>query len=237
MALGMNADVWVCSVGFIGGQVQVTFATRPLTTAQENKLKDAVQKRLGQAAKEVHEFGVRRLIFLITLPGDTLRPEDVLGRPQEVIRDRPREGAQPVLFQKHQDHSCNISEVVGPYAWGNLHHAAESFPCPPCAEEGASLLRMAHDLVNHKLGKPLQYAEDFRRWHPVMEQVEAQLMSSIRQPDWVDQLVRHSLAHRNDDIPWGPVPDFIIGEEDDPKDDPLEQAIERLVRTALVEEG
>ena len=58
----------------------------------------------------------------------------------------------------------DISEVVGPYAWGIIHHAAESFPCPPCAEEGTSLMRFAHDLVNYKLGKPVKYPEDLTRW-------------------------------------------------------------------------
>ena len=58
----------------------------------------------------------------------------------------------------------DISEVAGPYAWGIIHHAAESFPCPPCAEEGASLMRFAHDLVNYKLDKPVMYPEDLARW-------------------------------------------------------------------------
>ena len=62
----------------------------------------------------------------------------------------------------------DIPEVVGPYAWAIIHHAAESFPCPPCAEEGASLMRFAHDLVNYKLGKPVAYPEDLVRWADVV---------------------------------------------------------------------
>ena len=70
----------------------------------------------------------------------------------------------------------DISEVVGPYAWGIIHHAAESFPCPPCAAEGASLMRFAHDLINHKLGKDLVAPDDLRAWAPVVREAEASLV-------------------------------------------------------------
>ena len=50
-----------------------------------------------------------------------------------------------------------ISEACGPFAWAVIHHAAEAFPCAPCAEEGGSLMRFAHDLVNHNLGRPIMH--------------------------------------------------------------------------------
>lgn len=59
--------------------------------------------------------------------------------------------------------AVDISEVVGPYAWSALHHAVESFPCQECADEGSSLMRGLHDVVNAKLGKPIEHPEDLRR--------------------------------------------------------------------------
>jgi len=59
--------------------------------------------------------------------------------------------------------AVDISEVVGPYAWGAIHHAVESFPCQECADEGGSLMRGVHDVVNAKLGKPIEHPEDLRR--------------------------------------------------------------------------
>lgn len=73
--------------------------------------------------------------------------------------------------------SIDIAEVVGPYAWGVIHHAAETFPCAPCAEEGASLMRFAHDLVNLKVGKQVKYPGDARAWLPTAHKLEATLMS------------------------------------------------------------
>lgn len=56
----------------------------------------------------------------------------------------------------------DVSEIVGPYTWGVLHHAIETFPCGPCAEHGGRLLRGLHDVVNVHLGKPLYAPEDFQ---------------------------------------------------------------------------
>jgi len=70
-------------------------------------------------------------------------------------------------------HSVDIAETCGGYAWGILHHVAESFPCKHCAEEGQSLLRFAHDLVNVKLGKPLQAPDDAERWIGVVHEIES----------------------------------------------------------------
>ena len=66
---------------------------------------------------------------------------------------------------KTPEECASPSEIVGPYAWGILHHAVESFPCGSCAREGTALLHFAHDLVNLKLGKPLQSRiEEVRPW-------------------------------------------------------------------------
>lgn len=56
----------------------------------------------------------------------------------------------------------DLAEIIGPYAWGILHHVVETFPCNHCSEEGGRLLRGLHDLVNHKTGKPLMFPADFQ---------------------------------------------------------------------------
>ena len=56
-----------------------------------------------------------------------------------------------------------IMNEVGPYAWGLLHHIAETLPCPTCSRDGASLMRGLHDLVNVELKKPAKYPEDLLR--------------------------------------------------------------------------
>lgn len=55
----------------------------------------------------------------------------------------------------------DVSDIVGPYTWGILHHAIESFPCGPCAEHGGRLIRGLHDVVNIHLGKPMYAPRDF----------------------------------------------------------------------------
>lgn len=55
-----------------------------------------------------------------------------------------------------------IGEIVGPYSWGIIHYVAESFPCEPCAQEAKALMRFAHDLVNFRLGKSIQYRANFQ---------------------------------------------------------------------------
>lgn len=55
---------------------------------------------------------------------------------------------------------CDIPEIVGPYGWGIIHHAFESFPCPPCAETGGKLARGLHDVINFHTGKGVEYPED-----------------------------------------------------------------------------
>lgn len=57
--------------------------------------------------------------------------------------------------------SNSVAEVVGPYTWGIIHQLVEEFPCAPCAEDGAKLMRFTHDIVNMKLGKPLFDAGNF----------------------------------------------------------------------------
>lgn len=55
---------------------------------------------------------------------------------------------------------CDIPEIVGPYAWGIIHHAFESFPCPPCAETGGKLARGLHDVINFHTGKGVEHPQD-----------------------------------------------------------------------------
>ena len=54
----------------------------------------------------------------------------------------------------------DIAEMMGPYTWGILHHAIESFPCGPCAHDGGRLMRGLHDVVNSMLGKSLFAPKD-----------------------------------------------------------------------------
>lgn len=93
------------------------------------------------------------------------------------------------------EHSCDIAEVVGPYAWAVIHHAVESFPCAPCAEEGASLMRFAHDLVNIKLRKGIRYPRDIRRWLGLTQEAEDQLQPVQNALEKVLTAPERSLAH------------------------------------------
>lgn len=105
----------------------------------------------------------------------------------------------------------DVAEVTGPYAWGVIHHAAESFPCPPCAEEGASLMRFAHDLVNLKLGKPVQYVKDARRWLGSVHELEDMLVKETLNPGTSDigldldlaGIIAQALAQEMIPDPWG----------------------------------
>lgn len=54
-----------------------------------------------------------------------------------------------------------VAQVCGPFAWGILHHVASTFPCAPCAEEGARLMKFAEDFVQLKIGKPLKHGRVF----------------------------------------------------------------------------
>lgn len=75
----------------------------------------------------------------------------------------------------------DVAQTCGPFGWGVIHHAAESFPCAPCAEEGASLMRAAHDLVNFRIGLPIMFPEDVDRWHAVMVEAHQQIAHEL---DW-----------------------------------------------------
>ncbi|MCI0440768.1 MAG: hypothetical protein L0177_16805, partial [Chloroflexi bacterium] len=71
--------------------------------------------------------------------------------------------APAITLHAHNDDRPTISEIVGPYTWGLLHFAVESFPCPACAEDGKKLIRAIHDLVNWRLEKPMRYPANFRK--------------------------------------------------------------------------
>jgi len=66
---------------------------------------------------------------------------------------------------------CDIPEIVGPYAWGMIHHAFESFPCTPCAETGGRLARGLHDVVNFHTGKGLQHPVDLEFLREAVQEV------------------------------------------------------------------
>ena len=86
----------------------------------------------------------------------------------------------PVAELHHGDDEIvfDIADVCGPATWSAIHHLAENFPCGPCAEEGASLMRFAHDLINVKLGRPLMYPDDFRTWSTTVFETAASLGES-----------------------------------------------------------
>ena len=91
----------------------------------------------------------------------------------------------PVCAHLHDDEiiaEVEVSEVVGPYSWGIIHHAAESFPCDECAAEGGSVMRVAHDLINVRLGRPPRFPEDVERWSPVFASALGQARAVLGEP-------------------------------------------------------
>lgn len=56
----------------------------------------------------------------------------------------------------------SIPEIVGPYTWGVLQHAVETFPCKTCSEAGSKFIHSIHDLVNIHLGKPVKFPADLQ---------------------------------------------------------------------------
>ncbi len=65
----------------------------------------------------------------------------------------------PKGFALHEE--IDIAKLVGPYGWGIMEHAAKTFPCPPCAEEGEKLIKFDRDFVNLKIDKPLKDTKNF----------------------------------------------------------------------------
>lgn len=68
--------------------------------------------------------------------------------------------------------TCDVSEIVGPYAWRILHHAVEAFPCHECAQHGKRLMRGLHDLVNIHLGQKPFAPDDFRHLVEMVREAE-----------------------------------------------------------------
>lgn len=66
-----------------------------------------------------------------------------------------------MTYPHHDDSGLDVADLVGPYGWGMIHHAAASFPCAPCAAEGSRLMVFAHDVVNARLGKRLHDPDNF----------------------------------------------------------------------------
>lgn len=52
----------------------------------------------------------------------------------------------------------------GPKYWAAIHDLVGRVPCPSCREKGKSLFIFAHDIVNHKLEKPIFDKENFDYW-------------------------------------------------------------------------
>ncbi len=102
-AMSFGSTIQVCQTGLIVDPsrpfVQLTIGTGHLQPDVETHLAGEVQRRLGRAARRVYTApGERALVYEVTLPSGELRPEDLLGRPQEVIVQPRREGFQPALF-------------------------------------------------------------------------------------------------------------------------------------------
>lgn len=55
-----------------------------------------------------------------------------------------------------------VAPIVGPYTWGILQHAVETFPCKTCSEAGRKFIHGIHDLVNIHLGKPVKFPADLQ---------------------------------------------------------------------------
>lgn len=64
-------------------------------------------------------------------------------------------------------HSSDLAAAVGPYTWGVIHNAVDTFPCGPCADTGKLIFDGVHDLFNVRLGKGLQRPKAF--WALVSE--------------------------------------------------------------------
>jgi len=85
-AIGMGAEVQVHSAGFADGQLQVTL--RDIPKAKQGQITRAM-KTLDRAEKVYTPY--REVIFLVTLPAETVEAEELLGKPQ-YIPERPVKG-------------------------------------------------------------------------------------------------------------------------------------------------
>jgi len=77
----------------------------------------------------------------------------------EAAQTQDRE--EPAMFQGNPQ-PATIPERDGHLWWQRLEQAVASINCPPCQAEGKRLLNGLHDVVNAKLGKPIQRPDDLR---------------------------------------------------------------------------
>jgi len=61
------------------------------------------------------------------------------------------------------DGMVSIADECGGSWWAALHGVVQAINCPPCREHGQRLMSAMHDLVNHKLGRPLFDPNNFAR--------------------------------------------------------------------------
>ena len=110
-----ESEVWACSSGLFQSEVQVTIDTRNIGLAEERHLQQDFEQRMRGSARQVLEFGVRRLIYEVVLP--EREPEDLVFGPQEVIQEPAKPaGVQPALFQTAE--AGMLSELVSGLARG-----------------------------------------------------------------------------------------------------------------------
>jgi len=55
-------------------------------------------------------------------------------------------------------------EVFGPYFWKSLHSTVENIPCNICKNDAIDMMKFMHDLVNHKLQKPIYDKANMDKW-------------------------------------------------------------------------
>ncbi len=80
-------------------------------------------------------------------------------------------------MEKHlhaEEDFTDVAWLAGPYGWGIIHHAFETFPCAPCAEAGGALGKGVHDVVNHHIGKPIQHPRELEYLRQAISEVPRQ---------------------------------------------------------------
>lgn len=86
----------------------------------------------------------------------------------------------------------DLATIVGPYTWGAIHYLVNRFPCEPCAATGRVIFNGVHDLFNIRLGKPMQFPDDFKA---LVDEIRLALASlaSLKDVTTIQPLARFSL--------------------------------------------
>lgn len=74
----------------------------------------------------------------------------------------------------HLQHPVPVPDVCGPSWWAILHAVARAITeagCRGCGEEAESLVRLDHDIINVKLGRPPLYPAEALRWLPLVQEI------------------------------------------------------------------